>query len=184
MLPENLPRQEILIEPDIDLTGAKKIGENITEVLEYLLGKLNVKKCIRPKYVLVQDQGIVTAELPPLPIPKGNAGASLLAHLIISKYVDHLLFYRQVQQFKRLGHDNINESTINDWFNASCRLLAPLYDQLKNLVLESKYIMADESPIRVLTKDNCYQKANMHRLKIWYALNIRKAGGEKGRRNF
>jgi len=91
-LPENLPRQEITIEPEVDLTGAKKIGENITEVLEYILGRLYVKKYIRPKYVLADDKGIVTAELPLLPIPRGNAGASLLAYLIISKYVDHLPF--------------------------------------------------------------------------------------------
>ena len=152
-LPENLPRQEIIIEPDIDLTGAKKIGENITEILEYIPGKLFVKKFVRPKYVLPEEKGIVTAELPPLPIPKGNAGPSLLAHLIISKYTDHLPFYRQVQQFKRYGYTNIAESTIIDWFNATCRLLKPLYENLRAQVQGCNYLMADESPIKVLTED-------------------------------
>jgi len=151
-LPANLPRQEILIEPDIDLTGAKKIGENITEVLEYIPGKLFVKKYIRPKYVFPEEGKIVTAELPSLPIPRGNAGPSLLAHLIISKYVDHLPFYRQVQQFKRYGYD-VAESTIIDWFNASCNLLMPLYGNLRKLVQSSDYLMGDETPIKVLTKD-------------------------------
>lgn len=151
-LPENLPRQDIIIEPDIDLTGAKKIGEIITEVLEYIPGKLFVNRFIRSKYVFPEEGKIVTAELPPLPIPRGNAGPSLLAHLIISKYVDHLPFYRQAQQFKRYGYD-VADSTINDWFNASCNLLMPLYGCLRQQVQSSNYLMGDETPIKVLTKD-------------------------------
>jgi transposase len=151
-LPAHLPRIEITIEPAEDISGAKKIGENITEILEYTPGKLYVKRFIRPKYVLPEDQGIVTGELPTLPIPRGNAGPGLLTHLIISKYVDHLPFYRQIQQFKRQGVE-IAESTIIDWFNASCRLLEPLYARLRQHVQGSDYLMGDETPIKVLTRD-------------------------------
>jgi hypothetical protein len=66
--------------------------------------------------------------------------------------VDHLPFYRQIQQFKRQGVD-IAESTMNDWFTATCRLLEPLYDRLKERVQKADYLMGDETPIPVLTND-------------------------------
>ncbi len=151
-LPSHLHREEILIEPDEDVTGAKKIGEVITEILEYTPGKFYVEKYIRPKYALPEDKGITIGELPSFPIPKGNAGAGLLSHIVISKYVDHLPFYRQVKQFKR-ADITIAESTINGWFSATCRLLDPLYEKLKEKTQQSSYLMADETPIPVLTKD-------------------------------
>jgi len=151
-LPAHLPRVDHVIEPDTDITGAKKIGEEITEILEYKPGKLYVERYIRNKYALPQEQGIVIGNLPSLPIPRGNAGAGLLSHLIISKYVDHLPFYRQVQQFKRQGV-MLAESTINDWFSATCKLISPLYEELKKKVLSASYLMADETPIPVLTED-------------------------------
>jgi hypothetical protein len=85
-------------------------------------------------------------------LPKSNAGEGLLEHLIISKYVDHLPFYRQVQMLKRQDVQ-IAESTINGWFNASVQLLEPLYEALKTKVLHTDYLMADETPIPVQTKD-------------------------------
>jgi transposase len=151
-LPSHLHRKVHMIEPREDVTGAKKIGEVVTEILEYTPGKFYVEKYVRPKYVLGEDKGIVIGELPSLPIPKGNAGPGLLSHLVISKYVDHLPFYRQAQQFKRQDI-TIAESTLNGWFSATCRLLEPLYNRLTEKVKASHYLMADETPIPVLTKD-------------------------------
>lgn len=151
-LPSHLHREEHIIEPDEDVSGAKKFGEVVTEILEYTPGKFYVEKYVRPKYVLPEDQGIVIGNLPSLPIPRGNAGPGLLAHLMVSKYQDHLPFYRQVQQFKR-ADITIAESTINGWFSATCRLLEPLYEKLIEKVKQSDYLMADEVPIPVLTKD-------------------------------
>lgn len=151
-LPAHLHREEHIIEPQEDITGARKIGEVVTEVLEYTPGKFYVERYVRPKYVFPKEERIVIGELPSLPIPRGNAGAGLLAHLLISKFIDHLPFYRQVQQFKRQDID-IAESTISGWFTASCRLLEPLYERLKKRVQESSYLMADETPIPVQTKD-------------------------------
>lgn len=152
VLPSHLHREEHIIEPEGDITGARKIGVVETEVLEYNPGTFYVKKYIRPKYVLPEEEKIVIGELPTLPIPRGNAGPGLLAHLLISKFVDHLPFYRQVQQFKRQDID-IAESTISGWFTASCRLLEPLYDRLVAKVRQSSYLMADETPIPVQTHD-------------------------------
>jgi len=151
-LPAHLHREEHIIEPEEDTTGARKIGEVVTEVLEYTPGKFYVEKYIRPKYVFAKEERIVIGELPSLPIPRGNAGPGLLAHLLISKFVDHLPFYRQVQQFKRQDID-IAESTISGWFTASCRLLEPLYDRLVTRIKQSSYLMADETPIPVQTND-------------------------------
>jgi len=152
-LPAHLPRVEEVIEPREDITGAKKIGETITEILEYTPGKLFVKKYIRPKYILSNPESIVIGQLPSFPIPRGNAGSGLLAHLLISKFVDHLPFYRQVQMFKR-QEVQIAESTINDWFTATCRLLEPLYEKLQEKVRRCDYLMVDETPIAVLSKDH------------------------------
>lgn len=151
-LPGNLPREVVVIEPAEDVTGARKIGEVITEVLEYTPGKLYVTRYVRPKYALPDEKGIVIGLLPSLPIPRGNAGAGLIAHLMISKFVDHLPFYRQVQMFKRQGV-TLAESTINDWFRGGCDLLEPLYGCLKQQVLQGDYLMADETPISVLTEN-------------------------------
>jgi transposase len=151
-LPAHLHRVEHIIEPEEDITGARRMGEVVTEILEYTPGKFYVEKYIRPKYVLPKEERIVIGELPSLPIPRGNAGSGLLAHILISKFTDHLPFYRQVQQFKRQDIE-IAESTISGWFAASCRLLEPLYDTLVKKVQQSNYLMADETPIPVQTKD-------------------------------
>lgn len=150
-LPPHLEREETIIEPETEIPeGAKKIGVEITEILELTPAKFYVKQYRRPKYALPEEQGIVIGELPTMPIPKGNAGPGLLAHLLISKFVDHLPFYRQVKMFKRQGVE-ISESTINGWFMSVCRLLSPLYACLRETVQESDYIMGDETPIPVQT---------------------------------
>lgn len=166
-LPAHLPRVEEIIEPIEDITGAKKIGENITEILEYTPGKLYVKRIIRPKYLLPVEQKIVTGELPTLPIPRSNAGASLLSHIAVSKFVDHLPFYRQIRQFARQDIE-IPQSTMNDWFSDMCSLLVPLYERFKTLVLSTGYVMADESPIKVLDSE---KKGATHQGYQWVYYN-------------
>ena len=148
LLPAHLPRVEEIIEPESLNKDAVKIGEQITEILEYNPAKIFVRKIVRPKYVLKDQQRIFIAELPTLALPKSNAGAGLLAHILASKYVDHLPFYRQRQIFKRQNL-KLSDSTLSGWFNATTRLLEPLYDCLQNNLLKSNYLQADESPIGV-----------------------------------
>ena len=102
-LPDSLRRQEILIEPVEDTSGCRRMGEEITEVLEYEPGELFVKKYVRPKYALPDNQGVVIGELPSRPLEKAMAGPGLLAQIVIDKYVDHLPLYRQIQRFERGG---------------------------------------------------------------------------------
>jgi len=148
LLPASLPRHEIVIEPEEDTTGMKKIGEEITEELEFEPAKVYVNRYIRPKYALPQDEGVVIGLLPTRPIEKGIAGPGLLAHISISKYVDHLPLYRQIQQFGRLGID-LADSTINGWVRATSELIDPVAELMRQQVLKSGYLMVDETPIKV-----------------------------------
>lgn len=162
-IPAHLPRVEEVIEPKEIEEGSKKIGEEITEILEYNPAKIFVRKIVRPKYAKANNDGVVIAELPSLPIPKGNAGASMLAYILVSKFVDHLPYYRQIQILKRQKLI-LSDSTINSWFNLSADLLNPLYDTLKKEVLQSNYIQADESPIGV---QDSHKKGALHTGYHW-----------------
>jgi transposase len=148
LLPANLPRNEILIKPEEDLAGMKKIGEEITEELEYKPAEVYVNRFIRPKYARPRDEGVVIGLLPTRPIEKGIAGPGLLAHIAISKYVDHLPLYRQLQQFGRLGVD-LPGSTIKGWIKATAELIEPLSSLMRQEVLKSGYLIVDETPIKV-----------------------------------
>jgi transposase len=163
ILPAHLSRVEEIIEPDNLEADAQCIGEQVTEILEYNPAKLFVRKIVRPKYALKNQGGIVIGELPTLPIPKSNAGASLLAHITVSKFVDHLPFYRQRQIFKRQDFQ-VSDSTLGGWFNATADLLAPLYEVLQKEVLKSNYIQADESPIGV---QDSHKSGSLHTGYQW-----------------
>jgi transposase len=151
LLPAHLPRKEETIYPEgVDVDNCIKIGEKVTEVLEYTPGKFYVQKTVRPVYKANNE--IVVAELPTQVIPGGNAGASVLAYLMVSKFMDHLPFYRQVQIFKRDGM-TIPESTITGWYRKTSELLMPLYEMMADHIKSADYIQADESPIPVLSID-------------------------------
>ena len=153
-LPDNLPVEEIVIEPEEDTTGMIEIGKEITETLDYKPGKLLKRRYIRKKYArpeeVEDEQTVVIGQLPERPIPKGIAEPGLLAHLFVAKYIDHLPFYRQIEIFKRDHGWAIHKSTINEWFAACCTLLEPLYQALRNNVLKTDYLQGDESTIKVL----------------------------------
>ena len=165
-LPEHLRREEEIIEPeDIDANWVR-IGEEVTEQLEHKPGELFVRRIIRPKYALKKDQQLAqetsgeesrdkAVKIAPLPLPalpRSNAGASLLAELIMSKYMYHLPFHRQLAMFKLEGI-KIPASTVNDWFTGCGDLLRALYYRLREIVLESDYIQVDESTVPVINDE-------------------------------
>ena len=160
----HLPRKEEVVEPEGLARDMRKIGEEVTEVLEYEPGKMHVRKITRPKYVTKnEDDGVIIADLPSLPLPRSNAGAGLLAQIMVGKFIDHLPFYRQIQQFKRQGV-TIADSTINDWFGSTCKLLLPLYEKLRGIVSSKDYLMADETPIPV---QDSHKKGSTHTGYHW-----------------
>jgi transposase len=150
-LPAHLKRVIHEIQPEEDVTGLVRIGEVITEELEYSPATLFVNQFVRPKYVKQEGEKtkILIGKLPERPLPKCIAGPMLLAAIIVAKFVDHLPGYRQSQMFKRQGID-IPDATICGWINAIGRLLKALYEAHKKKVLLSIYLMADETPMRVL----------------------------------
>src|ERR1700743_1457242 len=123
-LPENLRREEIIIEPAEDTQGCRKMGEEITEVLEYEPGELYVRQYRRIIYARPENIGILIGELPSRPLPKIIAGEGLLAQIVIDKYVDHLPLHRQMQRFERTGV-KLPYSTLTDWVSATCGLISP-----------------------------------------------------------
>jgi transposase len=164
-LPAHLERRDTIIEPQEDTSGLSKIGEEITEELEYEPGNLYVNRFIRPKYAKTHEDSanILIGDLPLRPIEKGIAGPGLLAHILISKFVDHLPIYRQLQIFKRQDV-RLSKSTIDGWVSAVCDLLSPLYESIKKQILQSDYLMVDETTIRVLDK---MLKGRTHQGYFW-----------------
>ncbi|MEI7502401.1 MAG: IS66 family transposase [Paludibacter sp.] len=151
-IPAHLPRVTEIIEPENIPEGSKKMGEEVTEVMELTPASIYVRRIVRPKYALPQEAGVMIANLPSLPLPRSNAGSSLLAYLIVNKYVNHLPFYRQVQMFKRDGIV-LAESTINSWFANTADLLEPLYNEIWNQIKGLNHLFVDESTIPVLNVD-------------------------------
>jgi transposase len=195
-LPDHLPVEEIIIEPEEDTTGMKKIGEERTETLTYTRASLVKKVVIRPIYLKENEDGTeqqVIAPLPSRPIPKGIAEASLLAYILVCKFVDHLPFYRQIQAFQRDFGWAVYKSTLNDWFNAVCTLMKPLYDEMIKQVLADGYIKADESPIKVQDQQKSKDKGGTHQGYQWVyynplrqlvVFNYRKGRGMQGPKEF
>ena len=162
-LPEHLPRKEIIIEPEESTEGLSKIGEEITEELDYEPGTLFVNRYIRPKYAKGESEGVIIGDLPSRPIDKGIPGPGLLSHIFIGKFVDHLPLYRQRQQFKRQGVD-LPASTLDNWISSGYDLLFPLYELQRERIIKKAYLMADETPIQVLDRRI---KGKTHRGYFW-----------------
>jgi len=166
-LPESLRREQIIIEPAEDISSCRKMGEEITEVLEYEPGELYVKQYKRIKYAKPDNNGVLIGSLPARPLEKAMAGEGLLAQIIIDKYVDHLPLHRQMQRFERTGV-KLSYSTLTDWVSGTCLLIQPLFSALKKEVLQSSYLHADETPIRVLDKK---KEGESHRGYYWVYQN-------------
>jgi len=162
-LPAHLVRHDRIIEPDEDTSNLQKIGEEITEELDYKPGSLFVNRYIRPKYARPDGSGVVIAALPSRPIEKGIPGAGLLAHVAISKFLEHQPLYRQKQHFKRQGV-TLSDSTLGDWITYTYEILMPLYALHKERLLKRRYLMADETPIKVLDR---HKKGRSHTGYFW-----------------
>lgn len=159
-----LPVEEINIYPDGTTSedGSLKdeyveIGTEETLRMETVPAKVYVVKTIRHKVMLrsdaadkyPEDRKILTPALPLVPIAKCMAGASVLTDIIINKFMYHLPFYRQIQQYREYGV-NLNDSTVGGWYEAAVEKLKLLYDLLRQKILSSEYIQVDESVIPVL----------------------------------
>lgn len=149
-IPAHIPRQERILEPDVDTSEMTKIGVVVTE--QYGIDiKLYVDRMIRPKYVDA-DSTIHIAPYDCL-FAKSNIGESLASHVVVSKYIDHLPLYRQSKMYAR-ENVSLPRSTLLDSVKRVAHKLKPVYEVAAKKILTADYLMADESSIPVLTKDN------------------------------
>ena len=157
-LPKDLPVREEVIEPSAEEKCCPcgcgipmvKIGEKVTDELEYEPARCYIRRLIRPVFACAKKhETVVVAPLPPRPIDRGRPGPGLLAHLAVSKYGDHLPLYRLEQIFARSGLV-LSRKTMCRWLGEVAGLLEPLVDAQAQWLLEKGFLQADETPIQVM----------------------------------
>jgi transposase len=178
-LPAELPRETETIAPTHDACpdcGGKlrQLGEDVSETLEYVPARFKVIRTVRPKLSCACCSRIVQEPAPHRPIERGLAGPGLLAHVLVSKYADHLPLYRQSEMYSREGIE-LDRSTLADWVGGASRTLRPLVDELKKYVLSAEKLHGDDVPVPVLEPGNGKTKTG----RLWtYVRDDRPAGSE------
>jgi len=175
-LPEHLPRESVVYEPACtcpECGGAmKKIGEDVSEMLERVPAHFKVIRHVRPKLACTRCDTIVQEPAPSRPIARGLAGPGLLAHVLVAKYADHLPLYRQAQIYEREGVA-LERSTLADWVGGAAALIDPLINALGKYVLAADKLHADDTPVPVLEPGRGTTRAG----RLWsYVRDDRPAG--------
>ena len=175
-LPEHLPRERVVHEPACSCPqcGAdmRAIGEDVSEVLDYVPGRFRVIRHVRPKLACVKCDCITQVPAPSRPIERGLPGAGLLAHVLVSKYADHLPLYRQSEIYAREGVE-LERSTMAEWVGKCFALLEPLVESLGRYVVASPKLHADDTSVPVLDPGRGKTKTG----RLWtYVRDDRPAG--------
>ena len=152
-LPDHLPRETEEQAPACGCPHCgsvlRRMGEDVSEHIEYIPEHFKVVRTVRPKMSCPKCSAVVQAPAPSRPIPKSIAGAGLLAHVAVSKFLDHLPLYRQSEIYARQGLD-LQRSTMAGWIGAISKLVEPLVDELGRYVVAGHKIHADDTPVPVL----------------------------------
>lgn len=176
-LPAHVPRETKVYAPNHESCpscgGAlRPLGEDVSEVLEYVPASFQVLRQVRPKFSCAGCERIVQAPAPSRPSERGLAGPGLLAHVLVAKYTDHLPLYRQSEIYARSGVE-LERSTLADWVGGASRLLAPLVEALRRHVLATGKVPADDTPVPVLAPGQGQTKTG----RLWtYVRDDRPAG--------
>jgi transposase len=154
-LPDHLPVVEEIIDPEPVKTQPENwrcIGQEVTEQLDYEPGRFLKRRMVRRTYVhrTEPDSAPVTAPLPPCLQERGLAAPGLLAHVLVSKYCDHLPLYRQEQIFAQRHGLNLSRQTLAGWVELAADWLTPIYEQIRTGVLAGGYVQIDETPVDYL----------------------------------
>jgi transposase len=178
-LPDHLPREEIVHVQDCACPKCggelRRLGEDVTEVLEYVPASFKAIRHVRPKFSCRRCESITQAPMPSLPIERGRPGPGLLAHVLVSKYADHLPLYRQSGIYAREGVE-LERSTLADWVGRSAALLAPLVEALAKEVMASNVLHGDDTPVPVLAPGTGKTKTG----RLWaYVRDERPHGGQR-----
>src|SRR5208282_2677581 len=165
----HLPKQEACPDCGGEL---RKLGEDVSEVLERIPSRFLVLRQVRVKLACTCCERILQAAAPSRPIERGMAGPGLLAHVLTSKYADHLPLYRQSDIYARQGVE-LERSTLADWVGGTSQLLTPLVDALRRYVISANKLHADDTPVPVLAPGNGKTKTG----RLWtYVRDDRPAG--------
>jgi transposase len=153
-LPAHLPRETRKILPKQEACpdcggGLKPFGEDVSEMLEWVPEHFKVIRQVRPKLTCASCEKFIQAEAASRPIVRGIAGPGLLAHVLVSKYCDHLPLYRQSEIYARDGVE-LDRSTMAEWVGGCSRLLEPLVEALRRHVMNAGKLHADDTPVPVL----------------------------------
>ena len=153
-LPAHLPRETVEHGADTCACPAcggvlRRLGEEATEVLDYVPGRFRVIRHVRPRWSCRACDRITGAPAPSPPISRGRATAGLLAHVLVAKYADHLPLYRQSGIYARAGVE-LDRSTLADRVGQSAALLRPLVGALARHVMGGGVLHADDTPVPVL----------------------------------
>jgi transposase len=154
-LPENLPVVEEVIDPDAvkaEPQAWRCIGQEVTEQLDYEPGRFLRRRTIRRKYVHKEDHDRppIIAPLPECLQERGLAAPGLLAHVLVSKYCDHLPLYRQEQMYRQRHGVALPRQTLARWVELAADWLRPIYEQIRTGVMAGGYVQVDETPIQFL----------------------------------
>jgi transposase len=153
-LPKHLPRERLEYHPPQEALVCpgcgqpkERMGEEITEQLDYVPASFLVRQHVRVKYACKKCQeGVVIADLPARPIERGRPGEGLLAHVLTSKYCDHLPLHRQEVIFRRHGVE-MARSTLCDWVREGATLLTPVVQEMHRQILVAPKIHTDDTPV-------------------------------------
>ena len=178
-LPEHLKREEIMHRPERDCCpdcggGLRHFGDDVSEQLEYVPESFKVIRHVRPKFTCTGCDRVVEAPAPSRPIERGLAGPGLLAHVIVSKYADHLPLFRQSEIYARQGVE-IPRSTMAGWVGAASDLLAPLIEAIGKHVFAGRKLHADDTPMPVLAPGNGKTKT----ARLWTYVRDDRSAGEQ-----
>ena len=179
-LPVALPRETETIAPKQeacpDCGGTlRHLGDDVSEMLEYVPARFKVIRTVRPKLSCACCSRVLQEPAPSRPIDRGLAGPGLLAHVLVSKYADHLPLYRQAEIYRREGVD-LDRSTLADWVGGVSRMLQPLVDVLNKYVMSTEKLHGDDVPVPVLAPGNGKTKTG----RLWtYVRDDRPAGSEE-----
>jgi len=157
-LPAHLPRETQTHEPaetECPKCGGQlePFGEDVSEILELVPASFKVIRIVRPKRRCGCCNHFALEPAPHRPIERGLAGPALLAHVIVSKYSDHLPLYRQSEIYAREGVE-LERSTLAEWVGGASETLEPLVDALERYVLNASKLHGDDIPVPVLAPGN------------------------------
>ena len=169
--PVTIETETITLEPDVTTCPCcgeplRRIGEEVTEETDFIPATLIRRRTVRPKYACrCGEAKVVIAPLPPRLIPQSTLGLGLAVHILLTRYDDHLSFYRLEQQFWERHGVTIPRSQMVQWVEHLAGWLRPIYDAMWRDVLASGYVQVDETPVRVLDPD---VKGRAPRGYLWF----------------